>query len=1801
MRGKYAQPPEVLKKLAQNARPRLDALQLLPHALYYALASLPMPWQPLKYVTVVYHADGSISFIKDTYKIGKKEFRERWRFIERHWRDYRDVRMRGEPDACADNAMHGNKLTMPRKHSMKTPMSHDKDVAVDQQQENTGNNDGYKVIRLYQSYIPEKPYLPDFGMTNEGICGRSKDTVPTYKARKHKALTLDLRGYLYGRPENKRRTVDIPLACEYRRNKSIATRNQDAKDRHSAATSVNTTATGTNENARPAKFLPSLLKTRFFQKTELEWTEAMLILLAQGRGLLGRVLYKKKLSFLELDEDLNLVYKRAVTTKERKRGRLGTAFHLARELLKLLKCVADAFVKYRTCSISVGELCCSLKQIFSSVGTLTGIYRYKYRMAKQINACTALQTGRAVWVPQWRVWCRVLRGHIPLLEAYTRGLLSRMKNGRDAHPLPPTSQRAESNFDIKIKDMIKTEAGNNVRILQHFNERWRCWKADVPYQPAEDAVLNELLEKYCRIKAEWYVDAAINGRAKGRQAARKRLGKITRLYIKNERARQADYMETPFLSVGEAVRIYRAVGSYTNSTNRAKSEECKRRQAPGTENAGRHAFIGFPESNEMEILECAIARLKKESKTEEAEFYDSIDKKEWVYRIKRDILAKRAFRDVQMGLKEERKYRRYYNVHYEERITDAFLDTHLWHEADKLGLFPRHVEVRCADEVSAIRSLCQKVRGGPAFLIKFECKDLIKNIDLNLLNKLLRIFVDPMIVNYIISRLNCRVVYKDMSFINSVGVIPGFQFSSFISAFWSMAVSIAYFSPEEILLWYHSDIFMAGDNWQALVEDVESRIPPAVGSIRCISHSAYPYSFDFTGFSVELRTEDGTIEIGECQEGAQDGASTAKSARPCGYIHLKTNDFAVAEFKRRVEAIARRSTGTTFLKPVNQWNALVLEYLGRYRDAANMNEIKACESKIQDIIKRGINSKMAARFPPVLFYAPRCLGGLGMLSVAGPRTRSGKRVPSIAALFGGWSSVLKSAAIADVMEHGSNKLGVLNRCQFFRSAFSAFTTSRLLFGTTRRVNLDGYDVLSCFGGSSAILKHTLCSAINITDPRGIQEMWDAPEYGRSTRAQKAGAAALPNKRFILWWSPTINRSGVRMGYEQSIEPTGVRMHGKLSSLKLLFVQIFRGRLWQQIHEEAVLAVSGAFGGFRVIKNKVSRKKSYKDTVECDLSVQGEMATAKGTINSLGIDLTIRWGDYDAMGLDKAAYERHSAFKSRGDAYERKRNGDAGWNGKEMNGAGNAGVGCKTDEKKECAVLAIVLDLCLLKYALYGPCSRTIGDKIKIVLDEFIAGNPLMQILRERLRVSLALCLRDSVVVEADMFNTGLICEVKRDEIYLLNTGNGNLYYRRVGLNAMARANERMKNTAACTEERTASGSPILLRDVSGTENKIGQGTSFNDCALQEIGKAVRSASRMRKKAVAAELLNLIAALGVAQVAVSREMSRLIEKSAEGRRVLSVRIFETPLQLCNIASASTTGLRGVQFVYFKDASNCASYCRLRLILRALGIDKNRCAELGIIYNGAWSAHSGEAWEGIEAQLRHLCGIGEADKRPLSGRFEPAHFDTERQWREDYMRQNELIKNGSFLCGSPGMRAENSLVEDKSSDMMGPGGIGGILNSKNEEIVEIPRNIIDQFRLISCTRIPVKAFIKKLEPFTVVLPPQYLSTTVGWPGCVGIVSNVRIDAPETLHVIINERVGVRRKHGAGYARAEYVITNGTGVFLSTAWNYNFRIELFDRKMLEGSAEAEETPLGFYESCTRPGHFQRFVDDIKKHGGY
>lgn len=57
--------------------------------------------------------------------------------------------------------------------------------------------------------------------------------------------------------------------------------------------------------------------------------------------------------------------------------------------------------------------------------------------------------------------------------------------------------------------------------------------------------------------------------------------------------------------------------------------------------------------------------------------------------------------------------------------------------------------------------------------MKCKIKNLTQNLDLMLLNKILRLIMDSNLADYITSRYNTVVNYKDMKVTNSFGILEG--------------------------------------------------------------------------------------------------------------------------------------------------------------------------------------------------------------------------------------------------------------------------------------------------------------------------------------------------------------------------------------------------------------------------------------------------------------------------------------------------------------------------------------------------------------------------------------------------------------------------------------------------------------------------------------------------------------------------------------------------------------------------------------------------------------------------------------------------------------------------------------------------------------------------------------------------------------------------------------------------------------------------------------------------------------------
>lgn len=1209
------------------------------------------------------------------------------------------------------------------------------------------------------------------------------------------------------------------------------------------------------------KFLFRAFKqTKFFQLTDLDWVEAGLQVCRQGYNMLNLLIHRKNLNYLHLDYNFNLKPVKTLTTKERKKSRFGNAFHLTREVLRLTKLVVDSHVQYRLGNVDAFQLADGLQYIFAHVGQLTGMYRYKYRLMRQIRMCKDLKhliyyrfntgpvgkgPGCGFWAPGWRVWLFFLRGIVPLLERWLGNLLARQFEGRQSKGVAKTvtKQRVESQYDLELRaavmhdilDMMPegVKANKSRTILQHLSEAWRCWKANIPWKvPGLPTAIENMILRYVKSKADWWTNVSHYNRERIRRGAtvdktvcKKNLGRLTRLWLKHEQERQHNYLKDgPYISSEEAVAIYTTTVHWLES----------RKFSP----------IPFPPlsyKHDTKLLVLCLERLKEsysaKSRLNQAQreelglveqAYDNPH--EALSRIKRHLLTQRAFKEV--GVEFMDLYSHLipvYDIEPFEKITDAYLDQYLWYESDKRRLFPNWVKPADSEPAPMlVYKWCQGINNltdiwdtsDNECVVMLETKfhQVYDKIDLTLLNRLLRLILDHNIADYMTAKNNVVLNYKDMNHTNSYGLIRGLQFASFIFQFYGLVLDLLVlgltraseiagppempndwltykdtptetkhpirlycryvekfymlfrFTEEEskdLILRYltehpdpNNENIVGYNNkkvWprdcrmrlmkhdvnlgRAVFWDIKNRLPRAVTTMEWDDSFASVYSkdnpnllFAMCGFELRILPK---IRMLQEEFSLKDGTwnlqnETTKERTAVAY--LRVDEEAMDTFNNRVRHILMASGSTTFTKIANKWNTCLIGLMTYYREAVIHTQelldlLVKNENKIQTRIKIGLNSKMPSRFPPVVFYTPKELGGLGMLSMGHvliPQSdrrfasqtdlgtthfRSGmshdddQLIPNLYRYIQPWESEfidsqrvwaeyalkrqeanaqnrrLTLEDLEDSWDRGIPRINTLfqkdrhtlayDKGWRIRTEWQRFQVLRQnpFWWTHQRHdgklwNLNNYrtDVIQALGGVEGILEHTLFKGTYFPTWEGL--FWEkasgfeeSMKYKKLTNAQRSGLNQIPNRRFTLWWSPTINRANVYVGFQVQLDLTGIFMHGKLPTLKISLIQIFRAHLWQKVHESIVMDLCQVFDQEldaleieTVQKETIHPRKSYKMNSSCadmllfaaykwQISRPSLLNDANDsfdgtTTTKYWLDIQLRWGDFDSHDIER---------------------------------------------------------------------------------------------------------------------------------------------------------------------------------------------------------------------------------------------------------------------------------------------------------------------------------------------------------------------------------------------------------------------------------------------------------------------------------------------------------------------------------------------------------------------------------------
>ena len=524
---------------------------------------------------------------------------------------------------------------------------------------------------------------------------------------------------------------------------------------------------------------------------------------------------------------------------------------------------------------------------------------------------------------------------------------------------------------------------------------------------------------------------------------------------------------------------------------------------------------------------------------------------------------------------------------------------------------------------------------------------------------------------------------------------------------------------------------------------------------------------------------------------------------------IRVEKKAVQAFSDRIRHILLTSGNATYTRIAAKWNTALISLMTYYREAVIHTEelldlLVKCETKMQTRIKIGLNSKMPSRFPPTVFYTPKELGGLGMLSMghvlipqadrrwgketsletshfrAGMSHEEGAMIPNLFRYLQTWEAEfidsqrvwseyamkrdeaaaqnrrLSQEDLQDAWDRGLPRINTLftrdrqtlayDKGWRARGEWRQYTQTRYqpFYWTHQKHDgklwsLNNYrsDVIQALGGVEGILEHTLFKATFFPTWEGLfwekaSSFEESMKFKKLTNAQRSGLNQVPNRRFVLWWSPTINRANVYVGFQVQLDLTGIFMHGKLPTLKISLIQIFRAHLWQKIHESLVMDLCQVFDQElealeieNVQKESIHPRKSYKMNTSCadillmaahkwQLSAPSLLTDTndryEGVVGSkFWVDVQLRWGDYDSHDIQRYVRGRYVDYTEDTMALYPSPTG-----------------------------LLLGIDLAYNVYSGYGNYFPNCKTLMQQAMAKIIKANPTLYVLRERVRKGLQL-------------------------------------------------------------------------------------------------------------------------------------------------------------------------------------------------------------------------------------------------------------------------------------------------------------------------------------------------------------------------------------------------------------------------------------------------------------------------------
>lgn len=836
---------------------------------------------------------------------------------------------------------------------------------------------------------------------------------------------------------------------------------------------------------------------------------------------------------------------------------------------------------------------------------------------------------------------------------------------------------------------------------------------------------------------------------------------------------------------------------------------------------------------------------------------------------------------------------------------------------------------------------------------------------------------------------------------------------------------------------------------RAVFWDFKNRLPRSVTTIDWDDSFVSVYSrdnpnllFSMCGFEVRIlpkcRNLNDEFPVKDSVWSLVDNTTKERTA----HAFLQVTEEDIQKFNNRIRQILMSSGSTTFTKIANKWNTALIALFTYYREAAVstielLDTIVKCETKIQTRVKIGLNSKMPSRFPPAVFYTPKELGGLGMISGshilipasdkrwskqtdtgvthyrAGMTHAEETLIPNIFRYIIPWEAEfidsqrvwteysqkrleanqqnrrLTLEDLEDSWDRGLPRINTLfqkdRSTLSFDKGFRAraefkiyqLMKSNPFWWTSQRHdgklwNLNAYrtDVIQALGGVETILEHTLFKATGFPSWEGL--FWEkasgfeeSMKFKKLTNAQRSGLNQIPNRRFTLWWSPTINRANVYVGFQVQLDLTGIFLHGKIPTLKISLIQIFRAHLWQKIHESVVMDLCQVFdqeleslGIETVQKETIHPRKSYKMNSSCadillfashkwnvtrpSLLYDTKDVIEPTTTNKFWVDVQLRYGDYDSHDIERYTRAKYLDYTTDSSSIYPSATG-----------------------------IMIGIDLAYNLYSAYGMYFPGLKVLIQQAMAKIMKANPALYVLRERIRKGLQLYASES---NQEFLNSQNYSELFSNQTQLF-IDDTNVY--RVTIHKTFEGNLTTKPINGAIFIFNPRTGQLFLKiihtSVWAGQKRLGQLAKWK--TAEEVAALIRSLPvEEQPKQLIVTRKGLLDPLEVQLVDFPNISIRASELQLPFQAAMKV---EKLGDMILRATEPQMVLFNLYDEWLKSISSYTAFSRLILILRALHVNPDKTKlilrpdkTVITLEHHIWPSLSDEEWIKVETQLRDL---------------------------------------------------------------------------------------------------------------------------------------------------------------------------------------------------------------------------------------